>query len=43
MQISVSQLSKRYPGGKLALKNIDLEIPNGLFGLLGPNGAGKTA
>jgi ABC-type multidrug transport system ATPase subunit len=42
MQISVSQLSKRYPGGKLALKDIDLDIPNGLFGLLGPNGAGKT-
>jgi ABC-type multidrug transport system ATPase subunit len=42
MEISVSQLSKRYPGGKLALKDIDLDIPNGLFGLLGPNGAGKT-
>ena len=42
MQISVSQLSKRYPGGKLALKSIELEIPKGLFGLLGPNGAGKT-
>ena len=42
MQISISQLSKRYPGGKLALKDIDLDIPKGLFGLLGPNGAGKT-
>ena len=42
MQISVTQLSKRYPGGKLALKNIDMDIPKGLFGLLGPNGAGKT-
>ncbi len=42
MQISISQLSKRYNSGKLALKNIDLEIPKGLFGLLGPNGAGKT-
>jgi ABC-2 type transport system ATP-binding protein len=42
MQISVTELSKRYPGGKLALKDIDLDIPNGLFGLLGPNGAGKT-
>ena len=42
MEISVAQLSKRYPGGKLALKDIDLDIPNGLFGLLGPNGAGKT-
>jgi ABC-type multidrug transport system ATPase subunit len=42
MQISISDLSKRYPGGKLALKDIDLDIPKGLFGLLGPNGAGKT-
>jgi len=42
MEISVSQLSKRYSGGKLALKDIDLDIPKGLFGLLGPNGAGKT-
>ena len=42
MEISVSQLSKRYPGGKLALKDINLEIRRGLFGLLGPNGAGKT-
>jgi ABC-2 type transport system ATP-binding protein len=42
MQISISQLSKRYNSGKLALKDIDLDIPKGLFGLLGPNGAGKT-
>ncbi len=42
MHITISQLSKRYNSGKLALKNIDLEIPKGLFGLLGPNGAGKT-
>ena len=42
MQISISQLSKRYPGGKLALKDVDMDIPKGLFGLLGPNGAGKT-
>jgi len=42
MQISISQLSKRYPGGKLALKDVDMDISKGLFGLLGPNGAGKT-
>lgn len=42
MQISVRNLTKRYPGGKQALKDIHLDIPSGMFGLLGPNGAGKT-
>ncbi|HSE11356.1 MAG TPA: ABC transporter ATP-binding protein, partial [Rudaea sp.] len=28
--------------GVQALKNVTLEIPNGMFGLLGPNGAGKS-
>jgi ABC-type multidrug transport system ATPase subunit len=42
MQISIKKLSKQYPGGKYALKEVDLEIGNGMFGLLGPNGAGKT-
>ncbi len=42
MQITVRQLNKRYPGGKYALRDIDLEIGGGMFGLLGPNGAGKT-
>ncbi|HEY0894137.1 MAG TPA: ABC transporter ATP-binding protein, partial [Cellvibrio sp.] len=32
----------RYPGHNMALQNINLTIPNGLFGLLGPNGAGKS-
>ena len=41
--ISISGLSKTYPGGFQALKNIDLEIrPGEIFALLGPNGAGKT-
>ena len=31
-----------YPGGKHALRDVDLEIPTGMFGLLGPNGAGKS-
>jgi len=32
----------RYPNGFHALKDINLEIPTGMFGLLGPNGAGKS-
>lgn len=42
MQIKIRQLTKRYSGGKYALRDVDLEIGGGLFGLLGPNGAGKT-
>ncbi len=42
MRISIQNLSKTYPSGKRALKEISLEIENGMFGLLGPNGAGKT-
>jgi ABC-2 type transport system ATP-binding protein len=33
----------QYPGGKLALKGVSLDIGTGMFGLLGPNGAGKTS
>lgn len=41
--ISVRNLSKTYPSGFQALKNINLEIKKGeIFALLGPNGAGKT-
>jgi ABC-type multidrug transport system ATPase subunit len=32
----------RYPNGNHALKDINLDIPTGMFGLLGPNGAGKS-
>jgi ABC-2 type transport system ATP-binding protein len=42
MHISVEHLTKIYPSGKRALKDVSLEIGNGMFGLLGPNGAGKT-
>ena len=42
MNILIKDLSKIYKNGTQALKNINLEIANGMFGLLGPNGAGKT-
>lgn len=42
MQITIQQLNKIYRGGVHALNDLDLTIPNGMFGLLGPNGAGKT-
>jgi ABC-2 type transport system ATP-binding protein len=41
--ISIQGLNKTYAGGKVALTNVDLEVPRGqIFGLLGPNGAGKS-
>ena len=43
MKISIEQLKKIYTNGNWALKDINLEIPNGMFGLLGPNGAGKSS
>jgi len=42
MSLIITNLSKTYPNGTKALKEINLEIPNGMFGLLGPNGAGKS-
>ena len=42
MSIIIKNLNKIYPNGNHALKDINLEIPAGMFGLLGPNGAGKS-
>jgi len=42
VHIKIENLNKVYRGGEYALKNLNLEIPNGMFGLLGPNGAGKS-
>lgn len=43
MKITIDGLNKIYKNGNKALKNINLEIENGMFGLLGPNGAGKSS
>ncbi|MCW3121583.1 MAG: ybhF 2 [Flavipsychrobacter sp.] len=40
--LQISNLSKTYPNGVHALKDVTLNISNGMFGLLGPNGAGKS-
>jgi ABC-2 type transport system ATP-binding protein len=42
MAVAISGLSKTYPNGVRALKNVSLNIGNYMFGLLGPNGAGKS-
>jgi ABC-2 type transport system ATP-binding protein len=42
MSLTIRGLSKVYPNGVQALKNISLTIGNNMFGLLGPNGAGKS-
>ncbi|NBJ93059.1 ABC transporter ATP-binding protein [Parablautia muri] len=41
MSIEIRNLTKNY-GRKQALWDVNLSIPQGMFGLLGPNGAGKT-
>ena len=41
--VTIQKLSKTYPGGKEALKQLSLSLNTGeVFGFLGPNGAGKT-
>jgi ABC-2 type transport system ATP-binding protein len=42
LAVTISGLSKTYPNGVKALKNLSLTIGNNMFGLLGPNGAGKS-
>jgi len=42
MSLEIRNLSKRYANGVLALDNVSLSVPPGMFGLLGPNGAGKS-
>lgn len=40
--IQIRNLTKTYANGVTALKGINLDISNGMFGLLGANGAGKS-
>ena len=42
MRLIIDNVSKTYDNNVEALKNVSLEIDNGMFGLLGPNGAGKS-
>ena len=43
MALTITRLSKTYPNGVKALKDLSLSIGNNMFGLLGPNGAGKSS
>jgi ABC-type multidrug transport system ATPase subunit len=42
LALKITGLSKTYPNGVRALKDLTLTIGNNMFGLLGPNGAGKS-
>ena len=42
MELQIRGVSKTYPNGVRALKDVSLTIPVGMYGLLGPNGAGKS-
>ena len=42
MELKIEGVSKTYPNGVQALKDVTLTVPAGMYGLLGPNGAGKS-
>lgn len=42
MHLVIRELSKTYPNGTRALKDVSLDVSTGMFGLLGRNGAGKS-
>ena len=40
--LEIQNLSHTYANGTVALDDVSLSIPRGMFGMLGPNGAGKS-
>ena len=40
--LEIANLSHTYANGTVALDDVRLSIPRGMYGLLGPNGAGKS-
>ena len=40
--LEISNLSHTYANGTVALDDVSLSIPRGMFGMLGPNGVGKS-
>jgi ABC-2 type transport system ATP-binding protein len=40
--LEIANLSHTYANGTVALDDVSLSIPRGMYGLLGPNGAGKS-
>ncbi len=42
MELTVQNVSKSYNKGTVALDNLSITIPAGVYGLIGRNGAGKT-
>jgi ABC-2 type transport system ATP-binding protein len=41
--LAIRNINKTYGNGVVALNNVSLDAPAGMFGLLGPNGAGKSS
>ena len=42
MELHIRDVSKTYPNGVQALKDVTLTIPAGMDGLLGPDGSGTS-
>ncbi len=43
LRLATKGLTKRFPGGQVAVDDLDLAVPAGaVYGFLGPNGSGKT-